>query len=321
MNEFEEFCFAMLGTMRRKLFAGLVLTLLAGLAAALAAFLPDVPYDPPALRPPIKLPRVFAHRSAGAGFPGNTMEAVQAIIEAETGGIELDVQISRDGVLFVYHDRDLDRLSTGTGRLTSKMAVELSLLHRATPDAPTRLRIPKLDEVLARAGAKTFLFLDAKEYRIHDTGMARELAALIGKYGLYDTVIVESFNPFVLKRLRAIDPRVRIMMDIAEDSIPKRLEGSQEYAQVPWILRQEWYRRLLRRLVRPDYLGVQHTMDLEPLKALGYPLVLWTVNDPKDAARFFAEGATAVQTDIPLILKSAAAGQKEIPSSEKAFSK
>ena len=59
--------------------------------------------------------QVWAHRGASAYAPENTLEAFRLAAEMGADGVELDVQLSRDGELVVAHDETIDRVSNGTG--------------------------------------------------------------------------------------------------------------------------------------------------------------------------------------------------------------
>lgn len=59
--------------------------------------------------------KVWAHRGASAYAPENTLEAFRLGAEQGADGVELDVQLSKDGQLVVIHDETIDRVSDGHG--------------------------------------------------------------------------------------------------------------------------------------------------------------------------------------------------------------
>ena len=59
--------------------------------------------------------KVMAHRGYSGKYPENTMLAFQKAVEVGCDGIELDVQLTRDGVLVIIHDERIDRTTDGTG--------------------------------------------------------------------------------------------------------------------------------------------------------------------------------------------------------------
>src|SRR5436190_12871054 len=84
-------------------------------------------------------PLVFAHRGGSALAPENTMAAFDNGLHLGADGLELDVRLSRDGVVVVHHDRTLERTTGLTGTVASRTSAEL---HRAG--------VPALSAVLAR---------------------------------------------------------------------------------------------------------------------------------------------------------------------------
>src|SRR5438270_3294511 len=84
-------------------------------------------------------PLVFAHRGGSALAPENTIAAFDNGLALGADGLELDVHLSRDGVVVVHHDRTLDRTTTLRGPIAMRTADEL-----------TRAHVPALADVLAR---------------------------------------------------------------------------------------------------------------------------------------------------------------------------
>src|SRR5881628_2776573 len=84
-------------------------------------------------------PLVFAHRGGAALAPENTIAAFDNGLALGADGLELDVHLSRDGVVVVHHDGLLDRTTTLRGPIAARDAAELR-----------RADVPSLAEVLAR---------------------------------------------------------------------------------------------------------------------------------------------------------------------------
>ena len=72
--------------------------------------------------------RIFAHRGYSGRFPENTMPAFNEAFLAGVDGIELDVQLSRDGELVIIHDETLDRTTDGHGYVKDHTLSELRQL-------------------------------------------------------------------------------------------------------------------------------------------------------------------------------------------------
>lgn len=91
---------------------------------------------------------VWAHRGASGYAPENTLEAFALAAEMEADGVELDVQMSRDGYLVVVHDERIDRVSNGSGFIRDFTLEELKgfLFNKTHPEYKDA-RIPTLREV------------------------------------------------------------------------------------------------------------------------------------------------------------------------------
>ena len=77
------------------------------------------------MKPLIEKTLILGHRGASGYAPENTIEAFQQAIDMKADGIELDVQLSKDGELVVIHDEWIDRTSNGTGWVKDLTLAEL----------------------------------------------------------------------------------------------------------------------------------------------------------------------------------------------------
>ncbi|EPX86987.1 glycerophosphodiester phosphodiesterase family protein [Salipiger mucosus] len=147
-----------------------------------------------------ELPRAFldrpiAHRAlhdTGAGRPENSRAAIRAAI-AGGYGIEIDLQLSSDGVAMVFHDDELDRLTGARGPISARSAEELA----ATPLRHGDEGIPTLAEVLELVDGRAPLQIELKDQTGRlgpETGTLEDAtaAALSGYHG---PVALMSFNP------------------------------------------------------------------------------------------------------------------------------
>ena len=99
---------------------------------------------------------VFAHRGASGIEPENTLRAIQAALDAEVDGIEIDIH-EVDNKLFVIHDRWLHRTTSGKGQISHHKYEHLRSL-----DAGLGEQIPTLDEVLSLAAGKCTINIEIK---------------------------------------------------------------------------------------------------------------------------------------------------------------
>ena len=164
--------------------------------------------------------RAYAHRGLGWGkgsYPENSLPAFRAAAAAGFG-IELDLQLSSDGKVFVFHDYTLARMCGAEGKLAEKTAAELKTLRLAGSDE----EIPTFAEVLAVVGGRVPLLIELKgESGSTDLcpAMMTELADYSGEW------CVESFNPLLLRWFKKNAPGV-VRGLLVTDLIKEKREGS-----------------------------------------------------------------------------------------------
>ena len=143
----------------------------------------------------------YAHRGLhNDKIPENSLTAFERAIDAGFG-IELDVQLSRDGEVMVFHDYSLERMTGRNAKLAELTAAELSELRLGGTDE----RIPRFDELLELVNGRVPLLIELKGESL-DASLCPKVAELLGGYkGAY---CVESFNPMLLYRFAKLCPEV-----------------------------------------------------------------------------------------------------------------
>ncbi len=156
---------------------------------------------PGARQLPEQLQTHYAHRGLhGEGIPENSLEAFSQAVEAGYG-IELDVQLSKDGEIMVFHDEALMRMTGARGRLWEKTSEQLRELRLGETDSV----IPTFREVLALVDGKVPLLVELKG-ETGNTALCSALHELMKTYnGPY---VVESFNPLLLAWYKKNAPEV-----------------------------------------------------------------------------------------------------------------
>ncbi len=160
----------------------------------------------------------YAHRGLhGGDVPENSLAAFRRAAEAGYG-IELDLQLSSDGEVMVFHDYTLERMTEAEGTLSSHTAAQLRQLRLKTADgAITEETIPTLREVLAAVDGRVPLLIELKGESL-DTSLCPRADEILSSYkGAY---CVESFNPMLLfwyRRHRGGVMRGQLYTDVFRD--------------------------------------------------------------------------------------------------------
>ena len=146
--------------------------------------------------------RPIAHRGLhdrSRGIIENSRSAFAAAI-AHGYAIECDVQLSSDGIPFIFHDDTFDRLTGARGPSTARPIAEvqaLVLTGSADGDTPQRL-----DELLAQVDGRVLLQIELKRQASaqHNRTLAERVAAALRAYD--GPIVLESFDPYILMALR-----------------------------------------------------------------------------------------------------------------------
>lgn len=136
--------------------------------------------------------KIFAHRGASGYAPENTLEAFALAITQGADGIELDVQLTKDGIPVVIHDETIDRVTEKTGFVkdyTLKELKELTVLGNKFPEYSSS-KIPTLEEVLdavKASGIQVNIELKTGIYWYPE--IEQKVADLVKKAGMEELVI------------------------------------------------------------------------------------------------------------------------------------
>jgi glycerophosphoryl diester phosphodiesterase len=158
--------------------------------------------------PQVFLARPIAHRGyhdKTVGRIENSRSAFAAAMESGYG-IELDLQLSRDGVAMVFHDDLLDRLTTEIGPVRDRDAKALqSIALKGSTDT-----IPTLAQVLTQVGGAVPLLIELKDQHgeMGDTDGALEQATADALSSYDGPVALMSFNPNMVRRIGALCPDI-----------------------------------------------------------------------------------------------------------------
>ena len=174
--------------------------------------------------------KIWAHRGCSQRYPENTLLAFEkaAKIEGLTG-IELDIQMTKDGHIVVCHDEKIDRTTDGTGELRNYTLEELKSFSIDAGNGRYE-KIPTIEAVLdlledrMKNGMK--LNIELKNSRFPYMGMEEKIIGLIHKRGLQEQVVYSSFSALSLQRVRELDPVTEIgILDTKVSDCLYKLQG------------------------------------------------------------------------------------------------
>lgn len=238
---------------------------------------------------------IIAHRGASADAPENTLSAMKLAWEQNADSIELDLWLSKDGKLIVFHDADTKRFEK-----TPRKISELTLAEAHQLDVGSWKgaqfkgeRIPTLDSILGTIpkGKRAVLEIKCGPEAVPEVGRVIKESKRTP-----EELAVISFNFATLKASKELLPQVPhyFLSDYKKDKSGKLPELA------PLIERC--------KAARFDGLDLQHSWPINSkfiaqVRAAGLKLIVWTVDDPAIAKRMRDAGVDGITTNKPKLLR------------------
>ena len=229
--------------------------------------------------------RPYAHRGLwGGDLPENSLGAFRAA--AEQGfAIELDIQLSADGEVMVFHDYTLDRVCGRAGKVCEHTAAELGNIPLNGIETEC---IPTLAEVLEAVGGRVPLLIELKGESGNTDLVPAALKVLDGYKGLW---CMESFNPLLLRAVKKQAPHV--VRGLLSTNLLKEKKSS------PKLLNFALSAHLFNFLCRPAFLAFDKKypgrLGLRAgLCLFGAAPVVYTVKEEKSYTAYLKSGVSPI---------------------------
>lgn len=232
-----------------------------------------------------KRPFVWAHRGASAYCPENTLPAFAKAMEMGADGIELDVQMTKDGELVVCHDEKIDRTSDGKGWLKDFTLAELRNFDFSYGyEAYKGVKVPTLREVFELfADTNMTINIELKTGIMFYNGIEEKTIALTEEYGFMERVIFSSFNHLSVKRVKELRPVAKCAFLYADGTI-----GMPEYAKLHGM-----------SALHPALYNLQYEGFMQECKEKNIDVNVWTVDDEEYIKMCYMLGVDAIITNCP----------------------
>lgn len=229
--------------------------------------------------------KVWAHRGASAYAPENTLEAFLLAAEQGADGVELDVQLTKDGEMVVVHDEEIDRVSDGSGFVKDYTLAELKILNfNKTHPEYQDVKIPTLREVyeaLKPTGMTINVELKTGIFWYKD--LEKKVLELTKEMEMEDRVIYSSFNHYSIQQMKKIVPEAEtaylysdVILNVAEYAKNTKVDG-----------------------LHPAVYHVKMADFLKEYLGSNLNVRVWTVNEKADMKWLIDAGVTAIITNYP----------------------
>jgi glycerophosphoryl diester phosphodiesterase len=248
----------------------------------------------------MKKPLIIAHRGASALAPENTFAAFRKAISDGAEGIEFDVRLSKDGVVVVFHDATLARLSNRKNLVSSLTAEELQKIdvgswftRRKTNHSNGDFSdetIPTLEQLLDfLKDFKGLIYIELKCREAETEKLVKAVCKIISDSHLLPQIVVKSFQLEVIPHIRR--------------SCPKAKTAALFAPKIMTILRKEKRLVNIAHEIGADMISVHFSLATRKLmkkaEKRALPVTIWTADNPRWVKRAFDLGLFAVITNNP----------------------
>ena len=227
--------------------------------------------------------QIFAHRGYSLAFAENTMSAFIAAEKAGADGLELDVQLTKDGEVVVIHDEKLDRTTSGKGFLRDFTFKEIRKLN-ANKKGVNKEPIPSLIEVLEWMQSNQMVCnIELKNNLFPYEGMEEKVIQLVRRFNLSNRIIISSFNHYSIVLSYRSAPEI--------ETAPL----FNERIYMPWV-----YAQSIRATgIHPKLASVTDEIIKGAIEN-GVAVRPYTVNKDADMHRLYKLNCTSIITDDPV---------------------
>ena len=231
----------------------------------------------------------FAHRGFSGKYPENTLLAFQKAIEVQADGIELDVQLTKDGEIVIIHDESIDRTTNGKGLVVDYTYDQLKEFDASyiytgkfgfnkIPTLREYFNLIKGTNIITNIELKTGIF----EY----VGIEEKVFNLIKEFKLEDRVIISSFNHYSVLRMKALAPNIKC-----------------GFLTETWILNPGKYTKDNCIECYHPHFAILTPDIVKSLKTFGIEINTWTVNKEEEIRDLISKKVDILIGNFPDLTK------------------
>jgi len=237
----------------------------------------------------IRRPAVIGHRGYRARYPENTLASFSAAIAAGADMIELDVTLSKDDRVVVIHDDNLDRTSSGRGKVRQTPLEILKTLDTGSWFDPSFSgeTLPTLEEVLDLAGSSILINIEIKSSAwnpfFQNEAIERQIVRLVAEKQMQESVLISSFQTGFLERIVQLPHHPEVAL-ISGQPVPQGIvETCKRLGGFSW---------------HPCFQSLEQNL-IHQMHQAGIRIFPYTVNHAEDMLLLMNMGVDGIFTDDP----------------------
>ncbi|KQC11218.1 MAG: hypothetical protein APR62_01755 [Smithella sp. SDB] len=237
---------------------------------------------------------IIAHRGASAYYPENTFPSFEAAIEMGADMVEMDVQLTSDKEVVVFHDEKISRCTNGRGKVIDYTLAALKKLDAGSWFNKNfkNTRIPTLVEVLDFCKYKIAVNIEIKTEAVSkmiSDGIEEKCLKIVEQSGMNGHIVFSSFDPRAIMHLKQIDNSAAVAV-----LFEKKHYGSRFPSDIIKCMGVDAFN------CSGSYFKKKWLSDI---KLNNIPVNIYTVNDVRNMKRFINMGVSGIFTNNPDILK------------------
>lgn len=235
--------------------------------------------------------KVYAHRGYSGRYPENTMLAFREAVKTGCDGIELDVQLTKDGQVVVFHDETLERVTGVKGNVRDFTLEELkkfdadqiwSGIHGFEP-------IPTFEEYCAWAQEQDLITnAEIKNSRFYYEGLEEKTVEIVRRYHLEGRFMFSSYNHVSLTLLRKLAPEIPCGALVEHEGVGNAALYCEKFDFAGY---------------HPGYKGLTESAVAE-CRERGIQVNVYTVNDMSTLEKMYDWNCTSVISNYPGVCKA-----------------
>lgn len=238
--------------------------------------------------------KVISHRGANKVAPQNTIPAFEKSLEIGCDGFETDIHLTADGYPVICHNYTIDETSNGNGEVRSKTLEELRTYDFGSyfSEEFAGTKLPTLEEFLevSAKGDIEIMNIEIKPPLDGNMEIVGKTIEAVKAKGLFDKLLISSFDPKVLVECKKIDPNCKTGFLYAPNKsffYTQMLFGYVKFAK-----------KIKVDYLHPHFLAVTKTY-VKKLHKNGIKVNVWTVDKPEIAEKLLKFGVDGLITDLP----------------------
>lgn len=232
---------------------------------------------------------LYAHRGANLLHPENSLEAFKEAVSLGVNALELDVHITKDKVVVVFHDEDGLRVA---GEKSKVRDSDFSEIQTWRLGEKRNYKVPTLKEIIEQF-PKLPLNVDIKD---HNQENVESVVDVVCSSGAQERVRLTSEDSRIIKKIESLGYRGPLGIGLREILIIYFLP---KFA----LRRVGWEGRAVQIPLRASFFNLATPRFIEKCHSLGLRVDYWVINDQKTADHLYSIGADGVMTDDPAQVK------------------